>query len=187
MTDWVKFTIPGEPKGKGRPRFRRIGEKGVQTYTDDKTENYENLVKVMYMNTAGRQMLEGALSVTIRAYFPIPKSAPKYKQQQMLEGELRPTVKCDVDNIAKVVLDGLNKVAFSDDKQIVQLIVLKWYSDDPRVVVTIRALKQTKKGSGKNDRRDADHYRWRGPGFAPHRHRHNDGAYPEDDGDDAEW
>ena len=42
----LKFTIRGEPKGKGRPKFSRQGNI-VRTYTPDTTANYENYVKVL--------------------------------------------------------------------------------------------------------------------------------------------
>ena len=35
----LKFTIRGEPKGKGRPKFSRQGNI-VRTYTPDATANY---------------------------------------------------------------------------------------------------------------------------------------------------
>lgn len=139
----VKFVVPGEPKGKGRPRFQRVGAKGVRTYTPDTTATYENLVKVMYFNAAGNLTLTGPLSIRIDAFFPIPKSASKIKRSLMLEQTVRPTVKCDADNIAKIVLDGLNEVAFADDKQVVQMTVLKWYAEEPKVVVSIGELDGT--------------------------------------------
>lgn len=137
----ITFTVPGEPKGKGRPRFAKRGNH-VQTYTPDATASYENLVKVMYYNVAKNTKLEGPVSIRIDAFFGIPKSKPKKLQQEMREHKVRPTIKCDVDNIVKIILDGLNDVAFDDDKQVVQLTALKWYSDDPRVIVTVREMKE---------------------------------------------
>lgn len=55
----------------------------------------------------------------------------------MLLGLIRPTKKPDIDNITKAVLDALNKVAYKDDAAIVQFSVEKFYSDNPRVEVTI--------------------------------------------------
>ena len=37
----VKFTILGEPAGKGRPRFRSVGPY-VKTYTPEKTASYKD-------------------------------------------------------------------------------------------------------------------------------------------------
>lgn len=36
----VDFTVPGEPRGKGRPRFSKSGH----TYTDSETRAYENKI-----------------------------------------------------------------------------------------------------------------------------------------------
>lgn len=55
----------------------------------------------------------------------IPKYYSKKRVQAIREGLEKPTKKPDVDNIAKIVLDSLNKIAFNDDAQIVGLIVLK--------------------------------------------------------------
>lgn len=133
----IKFTIIGEPKGKGRPRFRSRG-KFVQTYTDDATINYENLVKMSYLNSNKVSYLnDKPLWCHIDVYQSIPKSTSKKKTEQMLIGEIRPTKKPDIDNIVKSILDALNKVAFNDDTQIVDLQCRKFYSNVPRVEVTI--------------------------------------------------
>ena len=43
-----------------------------------------------------------------------------------------------LDNIAKIVLDALNGVAWSDDKCVVDLHVAKYYASVPGVQITIR-------------------------------------------------
>ena len=55
----------------------------------------------------------------------------------MLLGIIRPTIKPDVDNIAKVILDSLNGLAYKDDKQIVFCIISKWYGENPKVEVIL--------------------------------------------------
>lgn len=52
-------------------------------------------------------------------------------------GLIRPTKKPDIDNITKAILDALNKVAYKDDSAIVRFSIEKYYSDSPRVEVTI--------------------------------------------------
>ncbi|MFJ5766502.1 RusA family crossover junction endodeoxyribonuclease [Lysinibacillus sp. NPDC093210] len=52
-------------------------------------------------------------------------------------GELRPTTKPDIDNLAKVIKDCLSKDIWYDGSQVMELFVRKWYSDIPRVEVTI--------------------------------------------------
>jgi len=43
MTLQIEFTVLGDPKGKGRPRFSRVG-KFTKTYTDAKTKMYEDKI-----------------------------------------------------------------------------------------------------------------------------------------------
>jgi Holliday junction resolvase RusA-like endonuclease len=134
----IELTIPGPPRGKGRPRFRRAG-KYVQTYSPDQTVSYENLIKLLWIEKQ-HEKLSGALELVITAFFPIPKSKSKKQQEAMSSGQVRPTVKIDVDNLAKIVMDGLQGIAFDDDKQIVSLKADKWYSDTPRTEVTIKEI-----------------------------------------------
>lgn len=44
----MNFVVPGEPVGKGRPKFARRGN-FVTAYTPEKTASYENLVSCMPM------------------------------------------------------------------------------------------------------------------------------------------
>lgn len=128
------ITIPGKPRGKGRPRFSRATGR---TYTDDATAVYENLVKTIWMTVVGKR-LDGELAVSIEANYAIPTSKPKKIQAAMRDGSVRPTTKPDIDNVIKAVLDGLNGVAYADDAQVVEISASKCYSDDPRVVVIVK-------------------------------------------------
>ena len=68
----IRFTIPGQPFGKQRPKFSRAGAY-VKTYTPKETTSYENLVKLFYNEAAkGKMFPEGAmLDVRIIAYYEI--------------------------------------------------------------------------------------------------------------------
>ena len=152
----IRFEVPGAPFGKERPKFARRGnytktytpkktlqhEKEVVTYTPKKTLQHEKEVVAAYMEVAkGRKFEKGTpLDIRIIAYYPIPKSTSKKKQREMLEHRLRPTVKPDLDNVAKLVYDALNGVAWYDDNAIVDTQVRKFYSDMPRVDVSIRVV-----------------------------------------------
>ncbi|WP_438588955.1 RusA family crossover junction endodeoxyribonuclease [Dubosiella newyorkensis] len=133
----IRFDVPGEPGAKGRPRFSTRGG-FVKTYTDKKTELYESLVRNAYLiKYASNEPLEGEIKVEIQAHFSIPKSTSKKSREEMVAGRIRPTKKPDTDNIAKIVLDSLNGIAFEDDKQVVHLIVTKQYAEKPHVEVSI--------------------------------------------------
>ena len=133
----IKFTVPGKPQGKGRPRFARMG-KFVKTYTPAETESYEALIKLCCMEACiGKPLLDGALAIDIQAKYPIPASWSNKKKEMALRGELRPTVKPDFDNLAKVICDSLNGIAYKDDTQIVSAKVFKYYAEKPCVEVEI--------------------------------------------------
>ena len=134
----VEFTVPGTPVAKGRPRFVNRG-RFVQAYTPDKTYNYEQLVKLAWMQ-AGCEKLNGPIIAQITAYMPIPKSESKKKKAAMEAGLILPTSRLDLDNICKAILDALNKIAYDDDGQIVELHARKLYSDTPRAEITLQEV-----------------------------------------------
>ena len=135
----VMFAIPGEPRGKGRPRAStRHGF--IRMHTDPKTVAYEALISLQAtLAMRGRPAIEGPVEVRIRAYYAIPKSASKSTWILMREGFQTPAnKKPDLDNVAKSVMDGCSKgVCFKDDTQVVTLTCTKRYDDDPRVEVSI--------------------------------------------------
>lgn len=135
----INFTVMGEPKGKGRPRFCRNTGHAI---TPKDTVNYETLVKMEYTQACGDQMFpdDAMLDMRIKAYYSIPKSASKKRHAAMLSGDIRPTKKPDMDNVIKIIADSLNKIAYRDDTQIVDCQVRKFYSEKPRVEVMIQTI-----------------------------------------------
>lgn len=106
---------------------------------------YENLVKTAYTTQCGNTKFsdDAQLSLSIHAFFAIPKSASKKKRQDMIDGIIRPTKKPDMDNIIKIIADALNQIAYKDDSQIVDTTIQKYYSDNPRVIVMIKEAEFT--------------------------------------------
>lgn len=131
----VRFTVPGKPMAKQRPRI--YNGHGV---TPAQTVNYEVLVRQMYSSKYAGKMLEGPLLIRVEAYFQIAKSRSGAQAQRMRDGGIRPTSRPDWDNIGKIVSDALNGIAYHDDSQIVEAMVEKWYSSNPRVEVLIKEL-----------------------------------------------
>lgn len=136
----VSFIIPGEPVGKGRPRFTKTG----RTYTPEATANYETLVKWSFQAAEHKTVWHDApLRLTVDAYFKQPQAGSRLKHEAMNRGEIRPTKKPDADNILKIIADALNGIAYHDDAQIVETIVRKWYAPlwaQPQVEVTIEEV-----------------------------------------------
>ncbi len=136
----IKFTVPGEPKGKARPRFVKTGDY-ARTYTPDETVRYENLVKLFYQQEAKGTKLNGEIAAKIIGVFSIPKSVSKKNREMMLRGKILHTKKIDCDNLAKIILDSLNGIAYDDDKQVCRLYVEKIYGEQPRVEVFLKEVK----------------------------------------------
>lgn len=132
----IVFTVLGEPVGKARQRVTRFG-----TYTPAATVLYENLIKTEYRRQCRDHRFDDKqpLRMEIRAEYLIPATASKVKRAAMLRGEIRPMKKPDWDNVGKVVSDALNKLAYRDDTQIVDCTVRKFYSDRPKITVSLDA------------------------------------------------
>lgn len=143
------ITILGEPQGKARARVVRNKYTGKNhSFTPEKTELYENLIKLEYKNQGGEYFgfsdgskIKKNVSVVIRAYYGIPQSFSKKKKTLAESNSIRPSKKPDADNIAKVVCDALNGIAYIDDTQVVSLSVSKYYSDIPRVEIEAQEIK----------------------------------------------
>lgn len=135
----ITIRVSGIPVGKGRPRFSGRTFSPVKVYTPERTANYEEQIRLSYLEQAGNQRFEKGipLKISIRALFPIPKSASKKRAEMLRSGQIMHTHRPDADNIAKAVLDALNGLAFHDDAQICELRVSKAYSDSPATEISI--------------------------------------------------
>jgi Holliday junction resolvase RusA-like endonuclease len=102
---FLRFSIPGRAVPKGRPRFSKYG--GV--YSPKTTVEFENHVAECWVREFGETSLEGRLRVVINVH------TDRHAKQ-------------DVDNLAKSVLDGMQKAgAFAQgDHQVYVLGVSKY-------------------------------------------------------------
>ena len=100
----ASFTVPGEPASKARPRFDHRGSKS-HVYTPAKTKAAEEKVAAFYLAAAHKRGTDPNVTYGVLAHF--------YNGTHQRR---------DVDNMIKLVLDGLNKVAFPDDVQVVEIV-----------------------------------------------------------------
>jgi len=129
------FIVHREPKGKQRVRVTRSGH----AYTPNDTTTYEGMVRSEYIAQIGyAEPFKGPVEVMITARYEIPGSWSKKKQREAAEQTIKPTKKPDCDNIAKMICDALNGLAYKDDAQITRLTVIKGYTDElPNVEVIL--------------------------------------------------
>jgi len=123
MITW--FSVPFVA-GKERPRFFKRGRR-TGTYTPKKTRVAMVKVATAYKGASIRAHGHVAhapkgtpVTVAIVTVRPLPKSRPK---RILREPD---THKFDADNVAKLILDGLNGVAWDDDMQVCDLRVRKY-------------------------------------------------------------
>lgn len=141
MSSDVCFVVPGKPIGKGRPRAGRSFGGHVRLYTPEKTVSYESTVRLFGAQAmAGHAPLEGPVALGLDIDYEVPASWSRKKREAALSGELRPTSKPDIDNVAKAVGDALNGVVWRDDVQVVTLYANKRYAQAPGVTVRVTEL-----------------------------------------------
>lgn len=114
------FTVMGPPVPLARTRTVRTTSGKHVTFTPKRSGKYEECVRNHAMAARGRNWTTaGAFAVWIHAYFQ--------------DGRVR-----DADNLAKAVLDAMNKVIYRDDSQVSELHVYKRVDHErPRVEITI--------------------------------------------------
>ena len=129
----VRFVFPGEPLAKERPRFNR---KTGSVYTPTATRNAEKAIGAAYLALEDAKKFETPVTVECVFYC--------FKQS-----------KRDVDNMVKLVLDGLNGIAYSDDYVV-------WNISGRRVQVETEAQARTyiavKTNNSDNFERQTDEY-----------------------------
>lgn len=112
----ASFKLYERVRGASRPRFRRNG----QVYEVKADRAYKELIRAAYeRENTGVWFGDSPVSVNIVTHRQLPKTALKRIDSEP------DTKKPDVDNVAKIVLDALNGVAWDDDRQVVSCLVVK--------------------------------------------------------------
>ena len=103
----------------------------MHAYTPKATVVYEQRIAKSFckalVERATAWPVDGIYSLTVHAYFPVPKSWSAGKRKKAHAGLLRPTIVPDGDNILKAVCDALNGLAWRDDKQVATCLIAKEY------------------------------------------------------------
>lgn len=129
----IALSVPGEPQGKQRPKWSKVG-----TYSPKKTVNYETYIKELFaVAYPDFEPVESALEMELTAGLLIPPSQSNRKKRLMEEREIRPTKRPDGDNVLKVVMDALEGLAYKNDSQIVTALIEKYYTKKPGLEIRI--------------------------------------------------
>lgn len=137
----VSFTVPGQPRGKGRPIAGKSFAGYTTLRTPEKTVAYEGLIAICAQQAmAGRPLIEGPVFVSMTMACQIPASWSTRKKQQAEVGNIKPATKPDADNCVKAMFDAMNGVVWKDDVQVCELNLAKIYCSTPGVSVYVKAL-----------------------------------------------
>lgn len=106
------FTVPVRAKPKERPRINR---KTSQVFTPKTTSDYEAAVAEAYRRSDGPRF-DGPVGVSAHFY----DDCTVVTIEALPAGGV-PFLKGDTDNYVKSLLDGLNGVAFEDDRTVLHV------------------------------------------------------------------
>lgn len=145
----IRFTVPGRPVPKARPRFGQ----GGRVFTPAATIAAERAVASAAWAAWPREAAFSARPIEIEAVFryAVPRSWPKHRRLQALAGGLAMTSGGDADNLLKTILDGLNGGPIIDDGAVVSVAGRKRWADADGTDVLVRILPVAASPSGTPD------------------------------------
>ena len=130
----LRFILPIIPTAQQRARHARTG----RAYKSAAQEGNERTLEAVLLAHKPEKPLCGPVRLSFTAFMPIPASASKKRREAMQAGKIGHTVKPDVDNLSKQLLDAMTRLRFwEDDRQVVELVARKRYDESPRWVVDV--------------------------------------------------
>jgi len=126
----VKFTVQGIPKAQPRPRACIRGGR-ASVYDPGTAKSWRDAIYLAAIEESGRDVLHGPLSLSIWFQMPRPKS--HYRKSGLNpEAPRLHSIRPDIDNLLKAVMDALNEArVWQDDDQVAQVYATKEYADIP--------------------------------------------------------
>lgn len=144
MSESITIVIPGAaaPYQKRTMTWHsKEGNSGTIAYSSGTYGKWKDYARMCAAQAVGERIpFQDAVTVQIDIYKDIPSAFSAKKRALALQGQLRPTTTPDLDNHMKAIADSvLQGVAIRNDKFIVSARIDKWFSDKPRVEITVRA------------------------------------------------
>ena len=122
--------IPIRPSPKERPLVLKLG----RTVTRKKTLQATNDLKKFYLCQYQGVPISDPCHLDLKFVYARPKSWPK-KRDQFWHISTP-----DIDNLAKLVMDSMNKIIVKDDSVICKLSCEKFYGERDEIRVKLRSM-----------------------------------------------
>jgi Holliday junction resolvase RusA-like endonuclease len=139
---FLTFELRGEPRAWSRARAQirsKDGRSFIHFFMDSHEADYRDaLAWQARAALRSKPPSDRPIAVLIHVFAPIAQSWNMREKADARAGASRPTSKPDADNFAKIIGDSLNNIAWFDDSQIVDLRVIKRYSERPAMRVEAR-------------------------------------------------
>jgi Holliday junction resolvase RusA-like endonuclease len=133
----VTVIIDGTPVAKGRPRFTR----GGIAYTPAATRKYEAHGRLAaQLAMGGGPPINAPVKLVAVFELPVPASWSRKRASAAIVGDIRPTARLDIENLAKSAIDAINGIVITDDALVVELDARKRFGVDPKTVLTVMPL-----------------------------------------------
>jgi Holliday junction resolvase RusA-like endonuclease len=144
MSEPIYIEVAGEAapfRKKTMSWQAKDGRFGTHAYDDKKYAGWKDAARYAAGKAMeGRPPLDCAVSFHLKVYFQIAESASNKQRERMIAGTIRPCRVPDADNLMKAAGDAMTGIVIRDDKFIVHAIIEKWYSDRPRVEITVEPI-----------------------------------------------
>lgn len=129
----IELFIPIIPKAQQRDRIASTGGHARSYKSKEQRTEEDNLRALIYRELPTHVLwpIKTAIRLFIGAGLPIPASTTKRARNEILTGLVMHTKKPDLDNIAKHLKDVGSGVIWQDDRQIWELRIKKYYSEEP--------------------------------------------------------
>lgn len=135
---WYEFDIQATPLPKGSTKSFPHPKTGkiVTTSTTKGLKPYQrHLGAAAAEAMLGQAPMIGPVRVNMAFIFARPKSHRRARGDLKPDAPQYPTTRADVDKLVRAVLDGLEGVAYLDDKQVVVQYAEKFWGPEDRVRV----------------------------------------------------
>ena len=128
---YMLYILKGDPTPLNRPRFNSNSRK---VWDSQKERKVVSSLDLKYQH-GDRPLYEKALKIECIFYFRIPKT----RKNKLKPGDIY-YYKSDIDNLLKFIFDVGNKVLYTDDCLVAEVVAKKLYDDIPRTEMIITEI-----------------------------------------------